>query len=473
MKQKCAQFREMFSEYLDEQLTPARCKALEAHLASCEQCRAELRLWRMTVEAVADLPRHRAPQGFMQGVMARIEEPETVRPAARVYVLLRRALPFAAMFLLGFGLSVLVRPQASDESERMALELLCEEYGALSEPGVFRQSARRAAGRARGQAEDGSMIALPTGGEETLAAPDFAPESAQQSQADEPMLEDLRRTPAPNRDRGDIAATDWAAISHKERRIPLGMARAEGPPERGLREGADLKGMYAFGVPSSPVQAPQQVLTMVGSDPMALTNRAMHVAVSHRVGGTLNFTPEGPINMQVAVPIADYERMLAELARLTRPESQMLANTASARGMFFDQAITNFVATQSRLSSELALARVADRLEAAADARARGLAVESVEATRRSRMARSTAPAEAAAAGADREIPAAAGAVMAEIQAQPGEAEDGETEVRKLGDEEKAGKTLPTDDALEVDKPPQAVYLLILIQEPADGDTAE
>jgi len=101
---KCEQARTRFSDYLDGVLPDEVHGAVEAHVAECTPCRVELDALRRTVEAVAGLPRHRAPAGFKARVVAR----------ARAAVLWReRALAFwprlaavAAMFLVAAAIAL-------------------------------------------------------------------------------------------------------------------------------------------------------------------------------------------------------------------------------------------------------------------------------------------------------------------------------------------------------------------------------
>jgi hypothetical protein len=56
--------------------------AVAAHLEQCAACRAEALFLRRVAAAVAALPRERAPEGLMAGVMAEVRRrPETARPA--------------------------------------------------------------------------------------------------------------------------------------------------------------------------------------------------------------------------------------------------------------------------------------------------------------------------------------------------------------------------------------------------------
>ena len=108
MKPECAHCRERFSEYLDGLLSPPERAEADAHLAGCAGCRQELDRWRATLQALGELPRHGAPEGFGSRVMAGLEAPLEA-PRARVRSLWLRAMPVAAMLLVVFGVIVIVQ----------------------------------------------------------------------------------------------------------------------------------------------------------------------------------------------------------------------------------------------------------------------------------------------------------------------------------------------------------------------------
>jgi Putative zinc-finger len=61
---KRARFKDQFSPYLDGALSSTEIATLEAHLGSCEACRAELDELRATVAATRQLPQVDAPRSF-------------------------------------------------------------------------------------------------------------------------------------------------------------------------------------------------------------------------------------------------------------------------------------------------------------------------------------------------------------------------------------------------------------------------
>ena len=76
MAEKCTEWRERLSEYIDGEMPADDREALEAHLESCPECRAELNALRGAVEAVAGLPVQRAPADLARTVVAGIRAEE-------------------------------------------------------------------------------------------------------------------------------------------------------------------------------------------------------------------------------------------------------------------------------------------------------------------------------------------------------------------------------------------------------------
>ncbi|HEY3067310.1 MAG TPA: zf-HC2 domain-containing protein [Methylomirabilota bacterium] len=108
----CADAREHLTDLLDEVLDPSARAALEAHLATCAECRAELEGLRQTVTLLHRLDAPRAPASFVDRVMA------AARPADRVEARRRRRFLFrfpvdlpagvAAFLLVAVGVGFLL-----------------------------------------------------------------------------------------------------------------------------------------------------------------------------------------------------------------------------------------------------------------------------------------------------------------------------------------------------------------------------
>ena len=71
----CRQCQERLQDFLDETLEAAERAEVGAHIASCEACRGELEALRKVASLVGSLDELPAPEGFLQGVRARIERP--------------------------------------------------------------------------------------------------------------------------------------------------------------------------------------------------------------------------------------------------------------------------------------------------------------------------------------------------------------------------------------------------------------
>jgi len=66
--------QDLLSSYLDGDLSPQQRDEVEEHLASCAECREELEMLRLTLDALHDLPDLPAPAGFTDAVLSRIGE---------------------------------------------------------------------------------------------------------------------------------------------------------------------------------------------------------------------------------------------------------------------------------------------------------------------------------------------------------------------------------------------------------------
>jgi anti-sigma factor RsiW len=84
----CATVRGKLAEYVDGQLPAGSRRAVEAHLAACARCRAELALLREVDEALATWPVLAEPDGLTARVMAGIRAGET-KAASRSRLTLR------------------------------------------------------------------------------------------------------------------------------------------------------------------------------------------------------------------------------------------------------------------------------------------------------------------------------------------------------------------------------------------------
>lgn len=146
----CQDARELFSAHVDEALTADERAGLDAHLATCAECRRELDRFQRTVALVQGIPAPRAPAGFADRVL------ETARPtpwpariARGLFVPWTRKLPLeAAAVVMIAGLAVLVfeRTPAMRQAARLDAPAPDRAPAARTEaPGAAADTAQRTA----------------------------------------------------------------------------------------------------------------------------------------------------------------------------------------------------------------------------------------------------------------------------------------------------------------------------------------
>ena len=117
----CHDAREQLSALLDDPFAASEREAVEAHLATCSECRRELARLRGTVTLLGRLPPVHAPAGFVDRVMA-----ESSRSSWRhrllqaVFLPLRVKLPLEAAALVLVGVSALYVYQHTPEIRQLA-----------------------------------------------------------------------------------------------------------------------------------------------------------------------------------------------------------------------------------------------------------------------------------------------------------------------------------------------------------------
>jgi len=128
----CHEAREMFSPYLDKELTTSELRVFEQHLDACPECRKELDAWQEMCLALKDLKGpFSAPEGFAGAVMARVAGREKVRPwqgarrwvaaAAAAAVIAAGSIGYAARgFWFQFSPGIATVQQQEEESRQVA-----------------------------------------------------------------------------------------------------------------------------------------------------------------------------------------------------------------------------------------------------------------------------------------------------------------------------------------------------------------
>lgn len=69
----CRELREQFSAYLDGELPPEEAQAVSRHVEGCAECARELDDLRRTIEALAEWPVLKAPEGLKAKILAKLE----------------------------------------------------------------------------------------------------------------------------------------------------------------------------------------------------------------------------------------------------------------------------------------------------------------------------------------------------------------------------------------------------------------
>jgi hypothetical protein len=117
----CHDVRDRLSLLMDEALALPERAAVDAHLATCAECRRELEQLRATVALLDRLPPARAPAGFVDRVMAEAYRPSWPRRALdALFVPLRVKLPLEAAAVLLVGVSALYVYQRTPEVRELA-----------------------------------------------------------------------------------------------------------------------------------------------------------------------------------------------------------------------------------------------------------------------------------------------------------------------------------------------------------------
>ncbi len=99
---KCRDIREMFSPYLDDELSQEERARVEEHVRACDKCAEELRALGSVVDMVRGMPPAPVPQGFRSRVMRAVEK-EARAPIRKVLRGYRGLAAIAAALLLVVG----------------------------------------------------------------------------------------------------------------------------------------------------------------------------------------------------------------------------------------------------------------------------------------------------------------------------------------------------------------------------------
>jgi anti-sigma factor RsiW len=114
-----ARTAERFSEYLDAELPPAERATIDAHLATCIQCRTNLEQFRRTIHTLATLKK-KAPPSFLPDIQGQIHARSRGRFFGKRWMLFGR-IPFewvSLAMIVAMLLYYLVSLQASPTTVR-------------------------------------------------------------------------------------------------------------------------------------------------------------------------------------------------------------------------------------------------------------------------------------------------------------------------------------------------------------------
>lgn len=355
MNTECRQYQERFSEYLDDALDDADREALEAHLESCERCRAELAALRRVVDAVRELPVLRAPETFAAGVREQLAARERTTERRLVRLIWARVLPVAAMFLLVVGATFLVsrnglfKPDAEEpmrmamqQEEQLARQAPPPEASLGSMPEVKSELSADSAQDelavvASGESQASSVMAresrpMARNGGPRLPEPGFAPERLLGQEKGVGSLA-LPVTDAP----GDMVTTlDAAPETDEESRYP--MARRDAPRyRRGMEERFLFRQAPVGAVPVPPLI--HQVLEVRTEKPTKVLARILGAANRRDVHAVVEVGKDGAVNLYLGVPGEAYTGFLSELGSTDESAEQELRNTGVADGVFLDRMV--------------------------------------------------------------------------------------------------------------------------------------
>ena len=120
----CDETRDTLSAYLDEALAPDERSLVDAHLASCAECRRELEALRGTVALLQRVEPARAPVGFVdRAVAAARPRPWYRRAADAVLLPLSVKLPLEVTAMVMVGLLAVYLFERNPELQRAAREV--------------------------------------------------------------------------------------------------------------------------------------------------------------------------------------------------------------------------------------------------------------------------------------------------------------------------------------------------------------
>lgn len=134
----CEEINKLLSAYCDDALSEEEHALVQEHLKSCQACEAELSLLHKIKDAVGELPKMDAPQGFAQSLMQRIDS-DPVKPVFP----LRRIMTIAAslaiigitIYLIYMSQEVFVGSEKTAPTQRPVAEFKQSKNGPVNDLG--------------------------------------------------------------------------------------------------------------------------------------------------------------------------------------------------------------------------------------------------------------------------------------------------------------------------------------------------
>jgi hypothetical protein len=136
----CDEIRALFSDAAEARLAAGEQAAWDTHLATCPDCRREWASFQRTLGLLQGLPRHRAPTGFVDRVMAAADPPPWPRRLARrLFVPVRVKVPLEAAALALLALTGVYLVQRTPEMHQAMRDAAPPSYppAVPAEPGAL------------------------------------------------------------------------------------------------------------------------------------------------------------------------------------------------------------------------------------------------------------------------------------------------------------------------------------------------
>ena len=339
----CPEARDLFSARADEALAPDERAALEAHLATCGECRREWQRLAATVGLLRAVEPARAPAGFVDRVVAAARPQPWYRRLARTVFLpwpVKLPLEAAAIVLVG-GLAVLVvqrSPELHQTAQAPAPAIETRPHALPSPaPDAAGTSTPDAGARLRAQAREEL-----TANFEKRATPDTPPADSRDTapravvddahpesappRVSQPAPEELLARRAQPAERypftAKAAPAPSGAATASGDLAPAGRAKREEPARKELERDA-TSGVIPGGASArrradtlseTSVRVPAAVELRLAVADRAAAEREI-TGVVERLGGALVADP-ATSTLEIMVPPQAFPSLTGELARL-------------------------------------------------------------------------------------------------------------------------------------------------------------